>query len=142
MHMNEKGSQLLGQLIMQLRRLERHPHTFGEAGPLTPSEIHTVDAIGPENDILIGELAERLKITKGAASQMVSRLEKKGIIRRSPHPDDSRAVLIRLTEKGKHAYAMHETMHEHFYDELRRLLEPEEIEIFEKCLQKLTKHLQ
>lgn len=58
------GSRNLGRLIMQLRRLERKPHHFGNAGPLTPSKIHTVEAIRTEGAVLISELAMRLGITK------------------------------------------------------------------------------
>ncbi|MDF2532803.1 MAG: MarR family transcriptional regulator, partial [Clostridia bacterium] len=47
----------LGQLIIQLKQLERCPRTFGEAGLLTPSEVHTIDAIGSGDGILMSELA-------------------------------------------------------------------------------------
>jgi len=62
------GIQNLSQLIMQLQRLEKSPNAFGEAGPLTPSEIHTIDAIGLDEGVLMSELANRLNITKGAGS--------------------------------------------------------------------------
>ena len=48
----------------------------------------------------IGQLAEHLDVTKQAASQMVEELVTKGYVRRHPHPDDARARLIVLTEKG------------------------------------------
>ncbi|MEN6568000.1 MAG: hypothetical protein ABFC57_17080, partial [Veillonellales bacterium] len=50
---SDKGSEKIGRLIVQLQRLERNPRNFGQAGPLTPSEIHTVDAIGCEEGILM-----------------------------------------------------------------------------------------
>ncbi|WP_155891160.1 MarR family winged helix-turn-helix transcriptional regulator [Ectobacillus panaciterrae] len=127
---------------MQIKRLERHPRTFGDAGPLTPSEIHTIDAIGYEGSILMSELAARLSITKGAVTQIFSRLETKELVKRSPHPDDSRAVMVSLTEKGKSAYRAHEELHLSFYAELNAQLDEKEIEIFEKCIQKLNEFLQ
>lgn len=60
---HNNGGRSLGRLILQLRRLERRPQTFGSAGPLTPSEIHTIEAIGTEGGILMSELAGRLEIT-------------------------------------------------------------------------------
>ncbi|WP_193603771.1 MarR family winged helix-turn-helix transcriptional regulator [Niallia nealsonii] len=127
---------------MQLRRLERKPHHFGTAGPLTPSEIHTVEAIGTEGDVLMSELAMRLGITKGAVTQLITRLEAKELVKRSPHPNDSRGILISLTEKGKDAYIAHEEVHFQFYNQLRLQLSEQEIEVFEKCIDKLNNFLQ
>jgi DNA-binding MarR family transcriptional regulator len=136
------SSHNLGRLFMQLQRLDRHPRSFGEAGPLTPSEIHTIDAIGCEGGILMSELASRLGVTKGAVTQIFSRLENKELVKRSPHPHDSRAVLISLTEKGMSAYRAHEEIHLDFYKELRAQLGENEIQIFEKCIEKLIRFMQ
>lgn len=141
-HTSSNGSRQLGRLIMQLKRLERAPHTFGDAGPLTPSEIHTIDAIGLEGDVLMSELAGRLGITKGAVTQLIVRLEAKQLVSRTPHPHDSRASLLSLAEKGKEAYHAHEQAHIQFYDQLRTQLNEQEIKIFETCIEKLNTILQ
>lgn len=137
----KSGSQNLGQLMMLLQRLEKHPHTFGEAGPLTPSEIHTIDAIGVEKGVLMSELANRLQVTKGAITQIIVRLEEKNLVVRTPNPADSRSVIVSLTPKGIRAFRAHEEVRLHFYRELRSQLTDQEIEIFEKCIEKLCTHL-
>ncbi|MFB7878806.1 MULTISPECIES: MarR family winged helix-turn-helix transcriptional regulator [unclassified Nocardia] len=48
----------------------------------------------------VGEIAEHLGVTKQAASQLVEELVTKGYADRNPHPDDARARLITLTERG------------------------------------------
>ncbi|MFI6867702.1 MarR family winged helix-turn-helix transcriptional regulator [Nocardia sp. NPDC050406] len=48
----------------------------------------------------VGEIAEHLEVTKQAASQLVEELVRKGYAERNPHPHDSRARLITLTERG------------------------------------------
>lgn len=48
----------------------------------------------------VGELAAHLGVTKQAASQLVDELVGKGYVMRNPHPDDARARLIVLTDKG------------------------------------------
>lgn len=141
-HSRNKGSRNLGRLIMQLRRLERHPQTFGNAGSLTPSEIHTIEAIGYEGAVLMSELAARLGVTKGAVSQLIVRLEAKELVTRTSHPHDSRGIVISLTEKGKEAFTAHEEVHVDFYDQLRTQVSEQEIEIFEKCIEKLNEFLQ
>lgn len=142
-HSHSKSASLqLGRLFHQIRRLERSPRSFGEAGLLTPSEIHTIDAIGYEGCILMKELAKRLSITKGAVTQTVSRLESKDLVQRASHPEDSRAVIVSLTEKGKNAYRVHEELHSHFLKELSTQLSQKEIDIFIKSIDKLVQFLE
>lgn len=40
-------------------------------------------------------------VTSGGMSNLLNNMEKDGLIKRKPDPDDQRSVLIRLTEKGK-----------------------------------------
>ncbi|MER6676422.1 MarR family winged helix-turn-helix transcriptional regulator [Streptomyces sp. NPDC000983] len=46
------------------------------------------------------ELAAHLGVTKQAASQLVDELVRKGYVERRPHPEDARARLVVLTERG------------------------------------------
>lgn len=46
------------------------------------------------------DLAEHLGVTRQAASQMVEDLVRKGYVERHPHPDDARARLLVLTDRG------------------------------------------
>lgn len=133
-----EGSRSFGRLIMQLKRLERQPRTFGAAGKLTPSEIHAIDAVGPGEAVPMGGLAARLGVTKGAITQLIDRLEGKGLVSRRPHPQDSRSALVALTELGKEAYAVHEQLHAAFYERLRTELSEQELEIFEKSIAVLS----
>ena len=48
----------------------------------------------------VTELAAHLGVTKQAASQLVDEIVRKGYAERRPHPDDARARLIVLTERG------------------------------------------
>ncbi|CAM5228666.1 MarR family winged helix-turn-helix transcriptional regulator [Streptomyces aurantiogriseus] len=48
----------------------------------------------------VTELATHLGVTKQAASQLVDELVRKGYVERRPHPEDARARLIVLTERG------------------------------------------
>ena len=48
----------------------------------------------------ITQLAEHLDVTRQAAAQLVDELVAKGYVQRLSHPEDARARLIVLTEKG------------------------------------------
>ncbi|MED1954187.1 MarR family transcriptional regulator [Brevibacillus centrosporus] len=139
---SQTGSYAIGRFIQQLRKLERHPRTFGDGGALTPSEIHTIDAIGTEGSLLMSELAKRMGVTKGAVTQVITRLQAKELVERVHDPEDFRVVLVSLTEKGRSAYLAHQQLHESFYKELYAQFDQKEIEIFEACLDKLVAHLQ
>ncbi|KGX87508.1 hypothetical protein N784_14780 [Pontibacillus litoralis JSM 072002] len=86
----------------------------------------------------MGQLAKRLEVTKGAVTQLVSRLEKKHLVERTRHPDDSRAIQLTLTEKGREAFQIHEQRHHEFQNKLLEELSPEEIAVFEKCVHTFT----
>ncbi|MCM2418533.1 MarR family winged helix-turn-helix transcriptional regulator [Streptomyces sp. RKAG293] len=47
------------------------------------------------------DLAEHLGVSRQAASQMVEELVGKGYVERHPHPDDARARLVVLTDRGR-----------------------------------------
>ena len=46
-------------------------------------------------------IAERLIITTGSMTSMLNTLESRGLIRRMPHPDDRRKLLIAITANGR-----------------------------------------
>lgn len=45
-------------------------------------------------------IAERLIITTGSMTSMLNTLERRGLVRRMPHPDDRRKLLIAITPQG------------------------------------------
>ncbi|MEU1540961.1 MarR family transcriptional regulator [Actinacidiphila glaucinigra] len=49
----------------------------------------------------VTELAAHLGVTRQAAGQLVDELEAKGYAERHPHPDDARARLVVLTDRGR-----------------------------------------
>ncbi len=49
------------------------------------------------------DLAERAQVTKQTASLLVTALEREGIVERVPDPEDGRARLIRLSDRGRAA---------------------------------------
>jgi DNA-binding MarR family transcriptional regulator len=51
--------------------------------------------------LTIGALAERLGVSQQATSKSVADLERRGYVERTPDPDDARARLVGLTERGQ-----------------------------------------
>ena len=59
-------------------------------------------AVGPQTQ---RELAERLSADPPYVTLMVDDLERRGLVRRKPHPTDRRAKLVELTASGRAAAA-------------------------------------
>jgi len=53
----------------------------------------------------LSELAQRQHCVRSNITQLVDRLEKDGLVRRRPDPQDRRGVLAALTPAGEQAYA-------------------------------------
>jgi DNA-binding MarR family transcriptional regulator len=58
-----------------------------------------------ERGLRLTEIAERGNMTKQSAGEVVDYLVAQGYVRRVPDPDDRRAKLVRLTERGEAAQA-------------------------------------
>lgn len=53
--------------------------------------LHVLNREGPST---AGRLSARLGRTTGAITQMIDRLQKAGYVRRRPHPEDRRSVMV------------------------------------------------
>lgn len=96
----------------RMNEIEAIPADFGTGQLLHPSEIHTIQALGLHPDINVTALGARMGVSRGAASQMVSRLAGKGLIEKYRLPDNEKEVRLRLTPEGRIAFHRHEAEHE------------------------------
>lgn len=47
------------------------------------------------------EIGDRRLVTRGTVTGLLDTLEKQGLVRRTPHPDDRRMLLIELSDPGR-----------------------------------------
>jgi len=59
---------------------------------------------GPPYQVSAGQLAEYMGLSSGAMTNRLDRLEKEGLIRRVPDPNDRRGVLVEPTDAGHAAW--------------------------------------
>jgi DNA-binding MarR family transcriptional regulator len=69
----------------------------------------------------MAELAQCLDVEKAALTGLVDRVERRGLVVRSPVPDDRRALCVTLTAAGRRAAT---AFHAAATKELDHLLEP------------------
>lgn len=124
--MNEEKRTKLNALIDKLLsvshmavELDAQPRTFGSGSPLTRAEVHTVSDIAATPGISVTALAEHQGVTKGAVSQMVSRLKSKGLVRKSRGV--GRTLLLYVTDLGAAVHAEHRKLHDEMCETLAAL---------------------
>ena len=84
---------------------------------LYPSEIHLIDVIAKGQDINASKMAARLGVTKGAVSQTLARLDKKGILRKSKDPQNKNELTVHFTPLGKKVLEEQKKLRTAFYEE-------------------------
>jgi DNA-binding MarR family transcriptional regulator len=60
--------------------------------------LASIERSGPQR---LTHLAAREGVTQPAMTQLISRLEDGGLVRREPSPDDGRVVLVTITDAGR-----------------------------------------
>ena len=81
-----------------------------------------------ERDRTLTELAELLAVTKQAAIKVVDEMEARGFVDRRPDPDDRRAKVLALTEKGRRVRRTALTASRRMEAELRRDLDDAQVD--------------
>jgi DNA-binding MarR family transcriptional regulator len=89
------------RMVNKYNAMEKHPLSFGTKHKFYHSERHLLDVVGRNQNMNITEFAEFNGVTKGAVSQVVTKLENKGALRRYNEAGNDKEVFIELTKKGK-----------------------------------------
>ncbi|MEZ4528735.1 MAG: MarR family winged helix-turn-helix transcriptional regulator [Desulfobacterales bacterium] len=82
-----------------------------EGVDITTKEIHTIQAIGENEQINITGVAAHFGVTKSAASQIVAKLVEKGFVKKAYAAHSNREIELSLTELGWLAFHAHERFH-------------------------------
>lgn len=70
-------------------------------GGLTPSQASVLATLDKHGEMSMSRVAELESITRPSATGIVGRLEGKGLVARSPNPDDLRSALVALTPRAR-----------------------------------------
>jgi len=92
---------LAAELAADIERIVGLFRSLSPASGLSMTAAATlagIERLGPQRLTL---LAAREGVTQPAMTQLISRLEESGLVRREPSPDDGRVVLVAITEQGR-----------------------------------------
>lgn len=106
--------QLLGRAMAKYSVIDRQPFDFGVGMELYPAEIHMVTTVDMLEGASVTELAREFNVTKGAVSQQVAKLVKKGLLEKKGDPANGSRVIITTTDLGKTASDNHLDFHREY----------------------------
>ncbi len=108
---------------------------------LSFSHLRTLHLLAPDKILSMKELAEQLDVTPPSLTAITRRLVQTGLVQRRTHPDDSRVVLLSLTEEGRQLF---QQLYEEQLGRMEALLQGlslEEQQVFLDLLQRAVQAL-
>jgi DNA-binding MarR family transcriptional regulator len=93
---------LASTLHVSLMRLSRRLRNERDpADDLTPTHLAVLGTLIRHGSLTIGELASAEKVQPPSMTRTVNALCGKGLLVRTPHPDDKRLVVVELTDDAR-----------------------------------------
>jgi MarR family transcriptional regulator for hemolysin len=80
--------------------LKRHESRLRPLG-FGMSQMPVLQALEQHGPLSQKELARRAKVEQPTMAEMLARMERDGVVERSPDPDDGRASLVSLTRRAR-----------------------------------------
>ena len=95
--------QALAEFRYQLRRFLHFSEQAAREVGLEPQQhqlLLAIKGLPADRTASVGELAERLQIQHHSTVELINRMAERGLLKRSRDENDSRRVLVSLTEHG------------------------------------------
>ena len=107
--MNESSTrtetEIIEQVLISLRRLiqatDLHSKQLMKTTGLTSPQLLLLQAIKNKGEVTIGELAQEISLSQATVTNILDRLEKRGMIFRERSNNDRRKVHAYLTDHGR-----------------------------------------
>jgi DNA-binding MarR family transcriptional regulator len=100
---------ILEQLITEVRANQRATDLVDDLAAtllgINRSDARCFDVLEERGQVSAGELAAATRLTTGAITAVIDRLERAGYARRVPDPNDRRRVLVEITAQARQATA-------------------------------------
>ncbi len=94
--------------------------------------------LGGHGALRMKELAEKLGVTTGTLTVQIEKLVNAELIERCPHPEDRRAIVVKLTSAGEEIHRHHNQLHLDLVQDLTRNIDAEHQDILFACLKKMN----
>ncbi len=107
-------------------------------GEITMAQLQALKHIAQHGSCTIGSLAEGLGVTQPAATMLVDRVVKRGLVEREPGREDRRQAEVSLSRRAKHLVRRAESERAERLSKVLDLMTPDEREQFLESLQRFV----
>jgi DNA-binding MarR family transcriptional regulator len=97
----ESAAAAARELRVVVGRLRRQLRDLAIEGDLTPSQTAVLTRLWKEGDSSASALADAERVRPQSMAAIVAALDQRGLIERTPDPEDGRRQMISLTETGR-----------------------------------------
>ncbi|MFO0925326.1 MAG: MarR family transcriptional regulator [Pirellulales bacterium] len=139
--MNERSELPMALRAAYMAMHRRSEQAFAKYG-VTADQFVLMATLARGDALTQRELAKRMPSDPSTVRAMLVLLEKQGFIERMPHPDDSRALQVRLTSAGKRKFRQLWKAGESIRQQMYGSLSDKEIQSLIRALQSITETLQ
>jgi DNA-binding MarR family transcriptional regulator len=114
------------EMVTVIRDLARLFVRMPSNEKLSLSALGALSTLTRSSPMRLADLTASEQVTQPAMTQIVTRLERDGLVRRSKDPDDGRGVLVHITAAGTELVAVRQADRLTYLTRLFELLTPEE----------------
>lgn len=95
-------------LLIALRRITRaidlHSKKLQKLSGLTTSQLLVLEAISKLENPTPSSIAREILLSQGTVTNLIDRMEKRGLVKREKSESDRRSVRVAITEEGQSRY--------------------------------------
>lgn len=84
--------------------------------------LSALDKINNNPEKNMSELSEMIGVTKGALSQLATKLQQKGLLVKEKSEDNAKTIYLRVTDEGSQALEEYYVLHDALYDGFEEIL--------------------
>ncbi|MFK0021498.1 MarR family winged helix-turn-helix transcriptional regulator [Streptomyces sp. NPDC090798] len=114
------------ELVVALEQLVRYVRQVSTAGGLSSAASSVLGRLGREGPQRVTELARGEGVSQPGMTQLVTRMERDGLVRRIASTDDRRGVLVEATDAGADVVSRRRAERAEALRELMDRLDPQE----------------
>ncbi len=102
---NNSNKDLSEEILITLRQIERAMSIYSKSLDkhygLTAPQLIILQELSHSNQIAIGEIARKISLSQATVTNIIDRLEAKGLVLRTKNSLDRRQVIVIITSNGK-----------------------------------------
>jgi DNA-binding MarR family transcriptional regulator len=122
------------------KRLEQHKQAHPaarELGQVTLQQFQYLQAVRRGPSATIGSLSAYFGVRSPTATVLVARLEEKGLVKRSPDPQDGRSNRLVLTPRAQRLLEVQEAAFKALGEDIRAALSPSDLKLYTRLTEQV-----